>query len=336
MKSPQLLAKSLLCCFWLAGVVLVERAPGEEGGSAPDGSIIRSADSAAKMLPPPSRTGLSDDPNRGGISIANRSRTRHLQQTQQSAAHRRTPDVSAPRSHVGRVTSAVPARTTARTQQLPIGPVAFAAAAAVTPNPATIAGPAAARPAENPPADDPPAVPPALSPALSLAMAPAGATDDVPSTDELFPSLSNITLSEAARSESLRGEDIPLPTDAAQPYRARFGRFLDVSGYRGTPRPTLMPFALQYHPLYFEDPNLERCGIHHGCLTDAVSAVRFFGRVPLAPYLLGSQPPHCHVHSPGQCRSCQAYGCEAYVPPLNPQGAGWQAAMTVGFFFLFP
>lgn len=194
--------------------------------------------------------------------------------------------------------------------------------------------------ARSAPSPQPPAVPPAAAPP-ALPTPSAGDTRPQPPAadrpeDDLFPPLSAVSLSAATRAETLNGEELSQPDDLAAPFQTPYGRFLDVSGYRGTPRPTLTPFAFCHHPLYFEDPNLERCGIHHGCLTDAVSAVRFFGRVPLTPYMLGSQTPRSCVLSPGPCRYCHVFGHDAYLPPPNPQGAAWQAALTVGFVFLIP
>lgn len=183
-------------------------------------------------------------------------------------------------------------------------------------------------PAAPPASDTPSAVPPQIVPPEVVAPVAAG--------DDLFPPLSAVSLSGATRAESLQGESLSQPDDLASPFQTPYGRFLDVSGYRRSPRPTLTPFAFCHHPLYFEDPNLERCGIHHGCLTDAVSAVRFFGRVPLTPYMVGSQPPHSCVPSLGPCRYCHEFGHDAYLPRPNPDGAAWQAALTVGFVFLIP
>ena len=188
-------------------------------------------------------------------------------------------------------------------------------------------------PAAPPVSDTPSPVPPQIIPPEVVS---PEIVSPVAAGDELFPPLSAVSLSGSTRAESLQGESLPQPEDLATPFQTPYGRFLDVSGYRRSPRPTLTPFAFCHHPLYFEDPNLERCGIHHGCLTDAVSAVRFFGRVPLTPYMVGSQPPRSCVPSLGPCRYCQMFDHDAYLPRPNPDGAAWQAALTVGFVFLIP
>ncbi|MCR9200589.1 MAG: hypothetical protein NXI04_18280 [Planctomycetaceae bacterium] len=282
MCSPSVLTKSVLCCLWLAGFVLIDSAA---GGAVTDNPQDASSD-APRVVPPiisgptevaktPNRPGapaFATSLNPGGISLANHYRRRIVQSS-----------VSSPR-----------------------------------PQP----------PAAPPVSETPPAVPPQIVPPEVGSPVAAG--------DDLFPPLSAVSLSSATRAESLRGDVLPLPDDLATDFQTPYGRFLDVSGYRRAPAPTLTPFAFCHHPLYFEDPNLERCGIHHGCLTDAVSAVRFFGRVPLTPYMVGSQPPRSCVPSLGPCRYCHEFGHDAYLPRPNPEGAAWQAALTVGFVFLIP
>ena len=110
----------------------------------------------------------------------------------------------------------------------------------------------------------------------------------------------------------------------------------DISGYRPTPSPQRNGHLSWFNPLYFEDPNLERCGHHHGCLTDAVSAVRFFGRAPFKPYLMGVNPPHSCVRSLGDCDRCSSFGRRAYIPDPTPEAIALQAAATVGLVFAIP
>ncbi|MDA8745490.1 hypothetical protein N9N28_12730 [Rubripirellula amarantea] len=62
-----------------------------------------------------------------------------------------------------------------------------------------------------------------------------------------------------------------------------------------------------HRPLYFEDPNLERCGKGWGCLQNPVSAVRFLGDALLLPYQMVRQRPQCEVSSLGDCRCGESY-----------------------------
>ncbi|MEZ6129615.1 MAG: hypothetical protein R3C59_13110 [Planctomycetaceae bacterium] len=148
--------------------------------------------------------------------------------------------------------------------------------------------------------------------------------------------LNQVSLSAAQRAEGLTGEKLKEPVDKAAELFSEFGVLYESPRLVGVPSPRRICHPIQYNPLYFEDPNMERCGIGHGCLTEVVSAARFFGRVPLLPYLVGSNCPQSGVASLGDCPSCHAFGHDAYLAPLNVQGVAFQAACTVGVIFLIP
>jgi hypothetical protein len=61
-----------------------------------------------------------------------------------------------------------------------------------------------------------------------------------------------------------------------------------------------------HRPLYFEDPNLERCGNGLGCLQNPVSAVRFLGDALTLPCQMIRQCPCRQVSSTGDCRCNQS------------------------------
>lgn len=92
-----------------------------------------------------------------------------------------------------------------------------------------------------------------------------------------------------------------------------------------------------YHnPLWFEDPNLERCGRGWGPLTTTVSAMHFAANVPILPYRFTAEKPWTCVRSLPDCTSCEKFGYEAYLPPWSLSAAAVQAAATVGFFYAIP
>jgi len=100
---------------------------------------------------------------------------------------------------------------------------------------------------------------------------------------------------------------------------------------------TAPTYALYHQPLYFEDPNAERCGETWGFLQPAVSAAQFYLTIPALPYLIGALPPNESVESLGDC----AWGCkyryrDAYLPPLSLKGAALQGAAVTGLIFLIP
>jgi len=79
-------------------------------------------------------------------------------------------------------------------------------------------------------------------------------------------------------------------------------------GVRRAPRNTHCFYA---HPLYFEDPNLERCGRSNGGTTTACSVVHFASRIALSPILmLRSHPCDCVCMLP-DCPTCYKFPCNA-------------------------
>ena len=82
---------------------------------------------------------------------------------------------------------------------------------------------------------------------------------------------------------------------------ASFGtRGISPDWYAGQP-PIPMYWAA-YHPLYFEDPNLERNGRSCGCLLQPlVSGAHFFGSVAFLPVKIPCAPPCSYVFPPGEC-----------------------------------
>ena len=92
-----------------------------------------------------------------------------------------------------------------------------------------------------------------------------------------------------------------------------------------------------YHkPLWFEDPNLERCGRGWGPLTTTVSAIHFTANIPILPYRFTAEKPCRCVRTLPDCTVCEKFGCEAYLPPWSLSAAAVQAAATVGFIYIVP
>ena len=95
-------------------------------------------------------------------------------------------------------------------------------------------------------------------------------------------------------------------------------------------------YPFQHFPLYFEDPNLERCGGGWGCFTTLASIGHFYGTIPVLPYRLTAEPPRQCVQTLPDCPACQRFGCDAYLPPWSWKAAAVQAAATVGAVFIVP
>ncbi len=157
-----------------------------------------------------------------------------------------------------------------------------------------------------------------------------------PTLDRLLDGrlLGDITLFSSIQPTTLTGEELKQPQDQAGAIYDAFGVYQELPAVHNRFRHHQYPIC--FNPLYFEDPNMERCGIGHGCFTDVVSVVRFFGRAPLVPYLAGANPPLSCVPSLGDCPTCHSFDCEAYIPRRSIEGTALQTACTVGLIFLLP
>ncbi len=72
------------------------------------------------------------------------------------------------------------------------------------------------------------------------------------------------------------------------------------------------PVPFCHRPLYFEEPNLERCGHHWGFFQTASSATHFLGNAFLLPYRMIVRPP-CELQPTlGDCPTCHFYCLDAY------------------------
>ena len=101
-----------------------------------------------------------------------------------------------------------------------------------------------------------------------------------------------------------------------------------------TPRPERYTVGFSHQPLYFEQAKLERCGLHLGCLQNAVSASMFLTRVKWLPYHLGKKPTCQCFPTKGDCQSCERFPIFQDVLPLDSRGAILQAAAIAGFVIL--
>ncbi|MEZ6127228.1 MAG: hypothetical protein R3C59_00935 [Planctomycetaceae bacterium] len=163
------------------------------------------------------------------------------------------------------------------------------------------------------------------------------------SVASLFKPLSEVRVTgvssappQAPKNTEKKSLKLAVPTNMACSYME-----LDAPGYYFTtgygvcraPRNT-HPF---YHnPLYYEDPNLERCGISKGCLTTAHSAVHFTTMIAVTPYLKTCNHPRSCVKALPDCPTCESFGKDAYFPEWNWKAATVQAAAVTGLIFIIP
>lgn len=115
---------------------------------------------------------------------------------------------------------------------------------------------------------------------------------------ELFARMESIDVGRAAVQSLEPESEITFPENLAGQHvgRPRRGVTLGNTGsylyQHGVP--------ITHHPLYFENVTAERCGVGQGCLTTWSSAARFFGRIPLVPYMITAEPYRTRV-APKSC-----------------------------------
>lgn len=104
-------------------------------------------------------------------------------------------------------------------------------------------------------------------------------------------------------------------------------------GLRRAPRNT---HNFYHNPLYFEDPNLERCGQTKACLTTLSSAVHFTTMIALTPYLTTVDHPRDCVRALPDCPTCHSFASDAYFPEWSWKAAAVQAGAVTGLIFIIP
>jgi hypothetical protein len=101
-------------------------------------------------------------------------------------------------------------------------------------------------------------------------------------------------------------------------------------------RPSRNTYAFHHYPLYFEDPNLERCGKSLGLLTNFSSAALTMAQLPALPYMMAVEPPHECVRAKADCPTCHEFDLDAYLPEFSLPASAIEAAAVVAFIFLVP
>ena len=95
-------------------------------------------------------------------------------------------------------------------------------------------------------------------------------------------------------------------------------------------------FAFHHHPLWFETPNLERCGRGQGRFTSVVSFLNFNANVAFLPYRMTAERASGCVQTLPDCTVCQRFGYDAYLPPWSWRAAAVQTGAVFGFIYAIP
>lgn len=148
-------------------------------------------------------------------------------------------------------------------------------------------------------------------------------------------SLQAVNLFDATSPETEDGKPLETPRSNVPTEKHRVEeQFVPLPWHRS--HPPRNTFAFRHQPLYFEDPNLERCGDSYGCLTEAVSIAHFAGRIPLLPYMMASDNPHETIRGLKDCPAGCSFGPDAYLPRPTVKAIAVEAAAVTGFIFVIP
>ncbi len=148
--------------------------------------------------------------------------------------------------------------------------------------------------------------------------------------------MSAIQLGAALSPITAKGEALKTPDGISEHPSSRLIEIHYIAAPWTIARPPSFTFPIKYQPLYFEDPNLERCGASYGCLTEFSSIAHMGIRIQLLPYLMASNSPHACVRALPDCPTCCRFGIDAYIPQPTVKATAVDAAAIIGFIFLIP
>ena len=134
---------------------------------------------------------------------------------------------------------------------------------------------------------------------------------------DFFRPVSEISVSGVSSQPPSRSEDdsklLPRPKDRACKYLDNSTLIAyHIPPRFGGSRPSRNTLKLCHNPLYYEDPNLERCGQSYGCLTTAASVVHFSTAIAMTPFKMSQNCPRDCVQALPDCPTCHKFGKEAY------------------------
>ena len=147
-------------------------------------------------------------------------------------------------------------------------------------------------------------------------------------------------ISEIRIGSGLGADDKRPPNQAGNVLSSQSPGLVAATGMRWQ-APSRYPVPFWHRPLYYQQPNLERCGRtfpcawnQAGCWQNAVSGFTFLVNTMVLPYRMATECPDCLIPHQGDCRTCATTGYD--IEPLQPGRCGWvsEAAAIAGFTFL--
>lgn len=137
----------------------------------------------------------------------------------------------------------------------------------------------------------------------------------------------------------IQAKDGQFPTDFAVDRFKREGELYHALGYRRPWQPSNYSWVapgLCHYPLYFEEINLERHGYNVGVLQPAASAISFYGRLAMLPYLMAIDRPLECQYTLGHYRPGSYAPFHLHHPPVRARGLVAEAATVAALFLIFP
>lgn len=165
--------------------------------------------------------------------------------------------------------------------------------------------------------------------------APKGTLEAVPKPNPAFEFLSRPMRSLTINTTCREGD---LPADEARAQLAQMRADWNNAGLAGAWYGWEAP-GIYYHPLYFEEVNVERYGSsprYLGWAQPALSAAHFFSNVASLPYQMGAQPPCQYVDPAEHGRPGCPGSYEIPLPPWSWRGLAAESAVALGVVLLFP
>lgn len=136
--------------------------------------------------------------------------------------------------------------------------------------------------------------------------------ENLKSVEQLFAPISQLKVT-GKSTGNVTKEKLTSPEDRSSHHIDQLipGKYLAPSVFH-VRHPNRYPHCFTHNPLYFEDPNFERCGMTCGYLSTGRSAALFAGQVAAIPYLLFATPPRTCLTTLGDCQTCEEFEADAY------------------------
>ena len=130
--------------------------------------------------------------------------------------------------------------------------------------------------------------------------------------------------------------DKPTPEDRAKEFLQTKPPIEIGGASMGAILPDRYPVIMYHRPLYFEQPNLERCGNTCGYFQNAISSALFFSDTVTLPCRIWQHGKYPCVQAGGDCPTCHEISRCQHKSRLSVNPANWaaQAAAGAGFKFL--